>query len=225
MPSVKVLKQTVGQIGEVASVDTTTGATDAGKLISTNAAGLVDATLLNAISTSAGAADAGKVPQLGANGVLAASIVGSTVASSGAASAGRVVALDGSGRIDQSAMPANVGLEVVTLQATESLAAGSFVNIWISAGRKVRLADASNGRPAHGYVAAAVSSGNQASVFCEGANVGVSGLTAGQPVYLGLAGGCTNTAPTMSGYDLQNIGIATDATSMSFSYSAPIRLA
>lgn len=115
--------------------------------------------------------------------------------SAGAADAGKIPALDASGKIDNSMMPNGVGAATQILPASENLSNGSFVNIWSDSGTaRVRLADNSNGREADGYVLAAVTSGNNATVYpLDGTNSSLSGLTPGAKYYLGTAGAVTAT--------------------------------
>lgn len=136
--------------------------------------------------------------------------------SAGAADAGKVVALDGSGRIDNSMMPVGIGADTATVAATENLAAGDFVNLYNSSGAKCRKADASTaGKHAHGFVLAAVTSGQNATVYFEGTNTQVSGATPGD-VYLSAStpGGFTSTPPSSAGNVVQRLGIAVSATAI-----------
>ena len=120
--------------------------------------------------------------------------VEATVVSLGAAQAGDIVALDPTGKIDVSLLPVGVGPDVKILEASEALSQGAYVNIFNDGGtEKVRLADNSNGRDAHGFVKAAFAATNNATVFFEGANEDLSGLTPGQRVYLGTSGGIITT--------------------------------
>lgn len=147
--------------------------------------------------------------------------------SAGAGDAGKIVAADASGRIDMSLMPTGVGQDIKLIAASEALSAGDFVNIWNSAGAKVRKADASvSGKEAHGFVLAAVASGANATVFFEGANTQVTGQTPG-PVFLSAAtpGAATATAPTGSGQVVQRIGFAVGTTEVNFQSQPPIVLA
>lgn len=190
----------------------------------TNNAGAI--TEVAAVDASAGAGDAGKVPALNASGVLAASIVNSTTTSAGAGDSGKVVALDAAGKIANTMMPTGVGADTKLIAASEDLAAGDFVNIWNSTGAKVRKADATTaGKEAHGFVLAAVTSGQNATVYFEGANTQVTGQTPG-PVFLSATAGlATSTAPSSSGNVVQRIGFATAATEINFQSQPPIVLA
>jgi hypothetical protein len=138
-----------------------------------------------------------------------------TVVSSGAPNDGDLVALDAAGKLDISVLPTGVGPDVKIIEASENIGAGKYVNIWDDTGTtKVRLADNSNSREAHGYLLTSVTSGNNATVYFEGANSGLSGLTGGQRQYLATAGGVTTTPPTSGGgaQISQLLGIAISAT-------------
>lgn len=152
--------------------------------------------------------------------------VEATVASVGAGSAGDIVALDGNGKLDNSVMPTGIGADTALIEASEDLAAGDFVNIYESTGAKCRKADATVvGKEAHGFVLAVVTSGSNATVYFEGTNNQVTGLTAGVQFLDTTAGLCTLTAPSASGNIVQKLGIALSATSMNFEAANPIELA
>lgn len=134
-----------------------------------------------------------------------------TTTSTGAANAGEVVALDSAGKLDISMMPVGVGADVKLLEATEDLLAGQYVNIFdVSGTAKVRLADASNGRDAHGFVKTAFLTGATATIYFEGPNDDLSALTIGGRVYLNTAGTVTQS-PRSTGIH-QFLGIAVSAT-------------
>ena len=194
------------------------------KFIKNNAGALTEEA---ALTTSAGVADAQKVPALNASGVLDPTIINAKATSAGAADAGKVVQLDGSGRLDNSVMPVGIGADTKVMIASEALAAGDFINVWSDASAfKVRKADATtSGKRAHGFVLSAVASGANATVYFEGENTAVTGMTPGD-VFLGTtAGRAQATAPTGSGQAVQRIGVATSATSVNFEPSQPIVLA
>lgn len=115
-------------------------------------------------------------------------------------------------------------LDSVIVTASQNLAAGDLVNIWNSSGAKVRKADGSTtGQDAHGYVIAAVTSGNPATVYLEGPNTHVTGLTPGtQFLSDSTAGLATATAPTTAGHVVQRVGFAASATSLVFERGDPI---
>lgn len=199
------------------------GAASTKKFIKNNAGTLTEEA---ALTTSAGAADADKIPALNASGVLDSSILNAVASSAGAGDAGKTVALDGAGRIDSTMMPVGIGADTASIQASENLAAGDFVNIHNSSGARVRKADATTaGKHAHGFVLASVSSGANATVYFEGTNTAATGQTPGD-VFLqttaGLGGG---TAPSSSGNVVQRLGVATSATSVNFEAGTPIVLA
>lgn len=144
-------------------------------------------------------------------------MVEATTVSTGVAEAGDIVALDGTGKIDLSLLPTGVGPEIITVLASENLGAGDFVNMYDNVGTaNVRLADASNDRPAHGWVLTSVTSGNNASVYIrKGINTARSGMTPGARQYLGTAGDPTATFPVLPGSVIhQFLGIAQSATTM-----------
>jgi hypothetical protein len=151
----------------------------------------------------------------------------SNQASAGAGDAGKIVALDSTGRIDNTMMPVGIGADTQVITASEALAAGDLVNVWNSTGAKVRKADASvAGKEAHGFVLAAVTSGNPATVYFEGTDTQVTGLTPGVQ-YLSAAtpGLATVTAPSGTGQVVQRVGFATAATALNFQSMPPVVLA
>lgn len=139
-----------------------------------------------------------------------------TTSSTGAADAGKIVALDAGGKLDQTMMPTGIGADVAVVAASENLAAGDFVNIWNDAGTaKARKADATAaGKEAHGFVLDAVTAPANATVYFEGTNDQVSGLTPGVQYLATTAGACTATPPSSTGQVVQRVGVATSATSI-----------
>jgi hypothetical protein len=95
-----------------------------------------------------------------------------TVSSTGVSEAGDIVALDAAGKLDVSVLPVGVGPDVAVITVSEAagLSAGDYVNIFDSTGSKVRLADNSNGREAHGFVKDAFADAASATVYFEGPN-------------------------------------------------------
>lgn len=148
-------------------------------------------------------------------------------ASAGAANAGDIVALDDSGRIDNSMMPVGIGADTASIQASENLAAGDWVNVWDSTGSfRARKADATTaGKEAHGFVLSAVTSGNPATVYFEGTNTQVSGQTPGAVFLQTTAGIGGATVPSASGNVVQQIGVAVSATAVNFERGTPVVLA
>lgn len=193
----KYISNSSGILTEVASTNSSAGAADANKIVSLNASGVLDSTIVNSKTTSAGAGDAGKIP-----------------------------ALDSSGRLDSTMMPSGIGADTATITTSESLAAGDFVNIWNSTGAKARKADATTaGKEAHGFVLSSYGNGVPATVYFKGSNTAVTGLTAGVVFLATTAGLATGTAPSASGNVVQRLGVATGTTSINFQPTSPITLA
>ena len=147
--------------------------------------------------------------------------------SAGAGDAGKIIALDAAGKIDNTMMPTGIGADTALIAASEALSAGDLVNIYNSSGAKCRKADAStSGKEAHGFVLAAVDSGNNATVYFEGTNTQVTGQTP-WPVFLSAAnpGLATATAPSSAGNVVQRVGFATGTTAINFQAQTPIVLA
>jgi hypothetical protein len=180
-----------------------------------------------ALTTSAGAGDADKMPALNASGVLDPTIVNAKVVSAGAGDANKIPQLDSNGKLDTSVMPSGIGADTSLITAFEALAAGDLVNIYNNASTaNVRKADANTpGKEAHGFVLSAVSASASATVYFEGTNNQVTGLTPGLQ-FLGIVAGKTQAAaPTGTGKFVQRVGFATSATSMNFDQNDPITLA
>lgn len=137
----------------------------------------------------------------------------------GVGDAGKIVALDSTGHIALAMLPSGVGPDTQSVVSTENLAAGAFVNIWSNGGVfSVRNADASTtGKPADGFVIAAVTSPAAAVVYFNGNNTGVTGAAPGR-VWLSdtTPGGFRTTAPTGVGKIAQPLGVATAATNINF---------
>lgn len=189
----KVITNNAGQLQEVASISTSAGAADAGKIIATNASGQIDVSFLN-----------------------------TTVSSS----PNKLVMTGADGRLDISVLPVGVGADTAVINASEALAAGDLVNIWNNSGTaNVRKADASTaGKEAHGFVLAAVASGQPATVYFEGTNTQMTGLTPGRQYLSTTPGKTSATAPTGSGQVVQVVGFAVSATAMNFQSTLPIVL-
>jgi hypothetical protein len=146
--------------------------------------------------------------------------------SAGAGDAGKIPALDAAGLLSTTMMPVGIGADTAAITASEALSAGDLVNVWNSTGAKVRKADAStSGKEAHGFVLAAVSSSATATVYFEGNDTGVTGLTPGPQFLSTTPGAATLTAPSGSGNVVQRVGFATAATALNFQSQPPIVLA
>lgn len=147
--------------------------------------------------------------------------------SAGAADAGKIPGLDSAGRLDMSMMPVGLGAHTQVITASEALSAGAFVNIYDNAGAfAVRNADAATGKRAHGFVLGAVTNGSQATVYPDGLNTALTGLTAGD-YYLSdsAVGAATKTPPTAAGKMVQRVGSSMNATTINCDLGQPIILA
>ena len=153
--------------------------------------------------------------------------VEATVTSTGSSEAGDVVALDAQGKIDQSLLPPGIGADTFSVVAYEDLSAGDFVNIYDNSGTSnCRKADATTaGKEAHGFVLEAVTAAAVATIYREGTNNQVTGLSVGMQYLDTTAGACTNTPPSASGNIVQRLGVAISATEMNVEFAQPIELA
>lgn len=147
--------------------------------------------------------------------------------SAGSGDAGKIVALNANGDIDESMLPPGVGVNIDVIPSFENLAAGDWVNLFDDSGTlKVRKADNSNGRQAHGFVRANVTAPADASVYGPGElNDQISGLTLGAQYFLGTAGAETTTVPTGSAALVQGLGVAKSATAIRFMPTGPYKRA
>ena len=139
-------------------------------------------TLITAISTSSGVTDGNKIPMTSSDGTLHTSL-----------------------------FPTGIGADTQIVVASESLAAGDFVNIFDNNGtRNVRKADAANNRPALGFVLTPVNSADNATVYTAGVNNALTGLTPGTRYFLSStsAGKPTSTSPIESNQISQSLGFA-----------------
>lgn len=146
-----------------------------------------------------------------------------TTQSTGATDAGKPIALDGSGKLDPSVLPNGIGSDANTITAGEALAAGDFV--YINGSGQVMKADGTaSGKAAVGYVLGAVASGQPATVYFDDSNTALTGLTPGARYFLSATqpGRATTTIPTAAGHIVQELGIATSASSMHVGIQTPI---
>lgn len=153
--------------------------------------------------------------------------VEATVTSSGAANAGDIPGLDAGGKLDNSLFPTGIGEDTKLMPASEGLSAGDFVSVFDDAGTpSVRKADAATeGKESIGFVLAAVTAGNNATVHFTGVNDQLSGLTAGSTYYLSTtAGGVTTTRPSTAGNVVQRLGRALSASEIAFETHPTIKI-
>ena len=220
--SKKFIKNVSGLLTEEAAMKTSGGADDAGKLPALNDSGILDDSIINASASSS----ANKVVKMNGNGIIDPAVLNATASSAGAGDAAKIVKLDGAGKIDSTMMPVGLGADTAAITASENLAAGDFVNVHNSTGAKVRKADAStSGKEAHGFVLSAVTAANPATVYFEGTNTGVTGMTPGVVFLSATAGLATGTAPSTSGQVVQRLGVAVSATAINFEGHPPVVLA
>lgn len=151
------------------------------------------------------------------------------IASAGVADANKIIATDGTGRLDVSLMPVGLGADTLTVQASENLAAGDFVNIHdVTGSARVRKASAADAtKPAHGFVLNGVTSGASATVYFEGSNTAVTGRVIGTEYALSTTvPGSTQVATTAltAGQVFQAVGVATSATSIASEIDTPITI-
>ncbi|KTT33810.1 hypothetical protein SB18R_03220 [Pseudomonas oryzihabitans] len=153
--------------------------------------------------------------------------IAGVVVSSGSSNAGDLVALGDNGRLDDSVMPAGVGANTQPLVASGAIGAGKFVNFFQDSSTspstlKMRLADNSNGRVAHGFVLSAVADAATGIAYpMDAVNSALSGLSPGVEYYLGTSGGIitpaldeTASANQGVGKVSQYVGIAKSATEL-----------
>lgn len=175
--------------------------------------------------TSAGSADEGSIPALNASGILDDTLVNTTT-TGGVPNAGKRVQLNASGVLDETMFPSGMGDETEVFVGSEALSAGDCVNKWNDSGTvKVRKADA-NGKPADGYVKVSTATGANVTIYSDGLNDAVTGLTVGTVYLSSTPGGYSSTPPAdASGLVLQELGFANSATAVKFVRGIPITLA
>ncbi|WP_287918833.1 hypothetical protein [Comamonas sp.] len=157
--------------------------------------------------------------------------IAAIVTSAGAADAGKIIAAGTDGKLHTSLLPTGIGANSVSATASEAIAAGKLVNLWVDAGAmKLRLADNSNGREAWGYLKEGVSADAAATAYrLNTVMPNQTGLTVGGDYWLGTAGGVISAAPDAtddanSGKLNQYIGKATSATEIATVEVAPVEL-
>lgn len=126
--------------------------------------------------------------------------------SAGAGDAGKMIAAGTDGKLHESFLPAGIGANSVGAVASEAIAAGKLVNLWVDAGvTKVRLADNSNRREAWGYLKEGVDSNATATVYrLNTVMQGHTGLTVGTDYWLGTAGGVIDVP--LDAAEAENVG-------------------
>ena len=147
-------------------------------------------------------------------------------ASRGSQDANKAVETNSAGLIDDSLIDADV--VKVSIEASEAIASNRLVEIYNDSGTaKVRLADASNSRQAHGFVKTAAAANAMAEVFRSGRITGLTGIP-GADMYLGTMGQPTATpidftdAAARSGAILQQLGSMISTDTLSFEHDEPV---
>ena len=117
----------------------------------------------------------------------------------------------------------NTATTTVSIPASEVLVAGDLVNIWDSSGAKVRRATAAvQGKEAHGFIVSNYNPTDTVTVYLEGTNLHVSGLTPGVQFLSETQGLCSVVAPASK--IIQRVGLAIDATTLFFQPEVPFIL-
>jgi hypothetical protein len=149
------------------------------------------------------------------------------VTSAGESDTGKVPVLDNSGRLDTTMMPVGIGADTRVVSTSESLSAGSLVNIWNNFGTPaVRKADATvAGKEAHGFVMSSFTHPTTATVYFEGNNTAILGGIPGIAFLSTTPGTITANAPNMQGNIVQKVGIVTGPTSLNVEFGEPVELA
>lgn len=100
-------------------------------------------------------------------------------------------------------------------EATEDIGFGRFVNFYnVSGSLKARLANATNGRPAHAFcLTQDLVAGDSAEFICMGLHPGFTGLTPGTRYFLGTGGLVTASPPALPQIQ-QALGVALSDSSM-----------
>ena len=151
-----------------------------------------------------------------------------TVESTGETEAGKIVALDATGKLDDSVMPTGIGAEIKIMTTSEDLAAGNFVNVYDDGGTiTARKADATtSGKEASGFVLASSTSGNNATVYVNGINNQLTGLSGGPVMFLDTTAVASSaTPPSSTGNVIQRVGTRLSATEIAFEPGDPVILA
>lgn len=152
-------------------------------------------------------------------------------ASTGAGDSGKIIAAGTDGKLHASFLPAGIGANTVTATASEAIAAGKLVSIFVDDGTtKMRLADNSNGRSAWGYLKEGVAANQSATAYRLNTVMSdLTGLTVGADYWLGTVGTVTDTPLDAmddgnAGKLSQYIGKAISATELATVEHAPVEL-
>lgn len=151
-------------------------------------------------------------------------LVSAIASSAGATDKDKIVATGSDGKLALSLMPAGLDIAAEEMEAGESVSGGDFVNIFDYSGiRKIRLADASNNRPAHGFVLNNIALGASGQVYTSGSNGQLSSLTPGTKYFLHTTPGKVSATKALTdGEFVQALGTAISANSLRFEFDDPI---
>lgn len=157
---------------------------------------------------------------LDASGVSYREVEG-TVQSRGAQDGGKIVAFGTDGKLDQSTLPTGVGPDTLVAPASETLAAGDWLNAWNDNGTvRFRKADASAGigkRATH-FTLTASAAGQPATGYPigSGTNSALSGLTPATAYFLSntTPGAVTATVIFTPGHLSQFLGFARSTSAL-----------
>lgn len=156
-------------------------------------------------------------------------LVEAIITSTGVADAFKIISTNPYGKLDETLLPDGIGADIKVAPSSENLTPGNEINLWNDGGTlKVRKADASGGiaKKAHGFVKENVTAPANATVYFNGFNSDVSGLTPGATIYLSdTPGGVTETAPdpdTDDGHIIQVVGVATAAGELFVEHGEPV---
>lgn len=141
----------------------------------------------------------------------------------GTALSGQIVALNNTGLLDATMMPAGIGATAVQAVANSAISAGQLVNLYnVSGTLTAKPADNSTPAFAVAYAVNAVAQGATGTFNLQSGTItGLSGLIPGTIYLLGTNGGFTVTAPTAVGSIIQQVGVATSATTLEFQPGYP----
>ena len=153
-------------------------------------------------------------------------LVSAITSSAGAGDANKIIATDSNGKIDASFLT-GVDDQTEEYVTSEDLTDGMYVNIFENTGTDTaRRADATLGLPAHGFVLASTTTGQNAVVYTIGKNTSETGKIAGSIQFLGLAGASSSTpVAETTGYINQVLGNALSDTIVRFEYNNYIDIA
>jgi hypothetical protein len=156
-------------------------------------------------------------------------LVQAIAASAGASDANKIISTDATGKIGVSLLPNGLEIQAISATASEALADGDLVNFWMdSTVRKMRKADASNGRAAHGFIeGAGVASGAVGEVYRSGRNSSQTGFDAGAVLYLSATqpGKATATPPALTDpFLIQTVGYGDVSGDLIFEFDQPITI-